>query len=362
MTEEYLTPEQIEQWRTRIRNTTFANYHLEMGWAMVEREEAKAGEAALLRALELAPDSAEAAFELVEALKRWGRDEEARHVERQAVAFDPDYRIAGHLRRLDNALLHLDFPRLKASAAAALKEVPDLADAVLAFAIADLKAGDFAGARERLDGLKTSDLRNPDLFRSLTVSLAYEHLSALRTSLAAPLFRLACTLDPENSDARSNYATTQLYQRDFAGLLETVVDLEKTYRYPPSVFILRALALIGLRREEEAIAAVQPAAAAMPGIARITEALAWLQLGNCTAASNLAIAAAGVQPRPPLAAVGAAHILIAAGRTGEAHELLVTALRQDPSDIAKTVRVLPIDTTAVCSMFSEVGYDVPELT
>lgn len=83
----------IAAWRQRIRESTFANYHYEMGVALHWAGAPEQAMAALLRALEQMPAMAEARLELVRVLRDLGRKAEAEQIERQAIADNPSFLV-----------------------------------------------------------------------------------------------------------------------------------------------------------------------------------------------------------------------------------------------------------------------------
>lgn len=81
----------VDAWRKRVRDDTFANYHVQMGLALQETGDAGAAGVAFERALAIVPDHALALYGLVTGLRRLGRAAEADAVHRKALACAPDY-------------------------------------------------------------------------------------------------------------------------------------------------------------------------------------------------------------------------------------------------------------------------------
>lgn len=77
MQQTVMSAEQIEAWRAAIRRTTFANYHYEMGVAILRNGEHAAAVGHLRQALDLQPDHWRAAHRLAEALQNCGETAEA---------------------------------------------------------------------------------------------------------------------------------------------------------------------------------------------------------------------------------------------------------------------------------------------
>lgn len=78
-------------WRQRIREFTFSHYYMEMGRAIQREGNLPAAEDAYRRALEISPDSAYAAYGLVETLKALGKTAEAAALDADMSARNPDY-------------------------------------------------------------------------------------------------------------------------------------------------------------------------------------------------------------------------------------------------------------------------------
>jgi len=81
----------VAAWRERIRVTTFANYHFEMGRALERTGEREAAEAAYRRALDIMPEHGGAAALLTGLLSVAGDLDRAAAVDSVARQIDPDY-------------------------------------------------------------------------------------------------------------------------------------------------------------------------------------------------------------------------------------------------------------------------------
>lgn len=80
----------VDAWRRRIRDDTFAHYHHEMGVALL-RTEPMAAAAAFERALTILPDDPAAGYGLVSALRAAGRLAEAANVDERLRKRNPEY-------------------------------------------------------------------------------------------------------------------------------------------------------------------------------------------------------------------------------------------------------------------------------
>ncbi|MBP2316251.1 tetratricopeptide repeat protein [Azospirillum soli] len=80
-----------DAWRKRIRESTFSNYHKEMGRAIQREGNLEAAAAAYRRALEISPDCAGAAHGLIKTLNGLGKAAEAAAVDAEMRARNPAY-------------------------------------------------------------------------------------------------------------------------------------------------------------------------------------------------------------------------------------------------------------------------------
>lgn len=81
----------VDSWRRRIREDTFAHYHYEMAQAIEREGNAAAAIDAYQRVLDIRPNDPTACFRLASLLKTVGRDDQAEMVEARARATDPYY-------------------------------------------------------------------------------------------------------------------------------------------------------------------------------------------------------------------------------------------------------------------------------
>lgn len=90
----------IDAWRKRIRDDTFANYHVEMGLALQGAGDASAAVSAFERAVAIAPDDARANYGLTTGLLQLGRAEDAELAHRRALEHAPDYQVQAMLAQV----------------------------------------------------------------------------------------------------------------------------------------------------------------------------------------------------------------------------------------------------------------------
>lgn len=131
----------VDAWRRRVRDDTFANYHRQMGLALQASGEAAAATAAFERALAIIPDDAVAHYGFVTGLQQLGRNAEAEAAHRQAVMRVPDYRIRGMLAQGWDFLSKQRTAEAQRVFADALAFMPDCREAQLFLHYADLAEG-----------------------------------------------------------------------------------------------------------------------------------------------------------------------------------------------------------------------------
>lgn len=81
----------VDLWRRRIREETFAQYHYEMARAIAREENITAAVEAYRRAIDIRPDYPEAYFRLAALFEKNGQPEQARQVETAALAVNPHF-------------------------------------------------------------------------------------------------------------------------------------------------------------------------------------------------------------------------------------------------------------------------------
>lgn len=81
-----MTPEQINQWRHRIRAHTYANYHYEMARALADKTETVAACQHLRQALDIMPQHAVSSLLLMDILRSEGREADVQAVRQEALA------------------------------------------------------------------------------------------------------------------------------------------------------------------------------------------------------------------------------------------------------------------------------------
>jgi len=207
-----------DHWRASIRADTSGRYHLEMGVAILRREENVA--AALehfQRAVSFHPGLAEAQVLLLDTLARTNRAEEAAAVARAAAAADPDYRLHGLCWQLVRALRDEE-PDRAATLLDAARSLPAGVPDVLAAmdALVRLEHGEVPGT---LLGGAAAPRRPADLWPAIGeafVSLGQACVRKANPACAEEAFRCAIAAD-ETPDAHAGLARVLRDRGDLDG-------------------------------------------------------------------------------------------------------------------------------------------------
>lgn len=141
----------FEAWRARIRQTTFANYHYQMGVALARSGEVNAAIAALERAVDTDGALVEARMRLRECLVQAGRTDQAAEVHRVALAGDRDYEARAHAHVAMEHYGRGDYDAALDEASRAIAIGAALDEAQCAYGLTLLKRGEIAGGLAALD-------------------------------------------------------------------------------------------------------------------------------------------------------------------------------------------------------------------
>lgn len=327
-----LSSERIEEWRQRIRSTTFANYHYEMGVALLRSGEADQAAAAFRRALETQADLHAAAFELEELLTRRGRMDEARTVSDVARRAEPDYRVIGACRRIA-ALLDEERFDETGNALDRLAETERSHPALqLARAILLLHTNRTAEAGILLDGLPTTPVPHADAFVKALGAVAHVLSQRSQGADAARILDVLLALTPDDEQGRLHRARLAQAQGDHDRVLALMEPLE-LFSSPIIAHQYRFLALLGLDRVAEAHQALGAAEGLAPGhgVLLAFRALAELAEGHIAEAEAAATAARKALSDNDWVQVVSALVYLAQGRMDEADRQIASPALADRS-------------------------------
>lgn len=141
----------FEAWRIRIRQTTFANYHYQMGVALARTGEADAAIAAMQRAVDTDATLVEARMRLKECLLQAGRAQQAAEIHRAAIACDPNYEARAHARIAMEHYGRGDYGAAQDEANRAIAIDAALDEAQCAYGLVLLRRGEIDGGLAALD-------------------------------------------------------------------------------------------------------------------------------------------------------------------------------------------------------------------
>lgn len=325
-----LTSEQIEAWRHRIRSTTFANHHYEMGVALLRSGETDHAAAAFCRALDTQADLHAAAFELEELLTKLGRTDEARTVSDAARRVEPDYRVIGACRRIATLL---DEERFEEAGSAlngltgADRTHPAL---MLAQAILLLHADQVVEAGGLLEGLSTNRVPHADVFVKALGAVARILNQRAQDTDAARILDILLALAPDDEQGRLHRARLAQAQGDHDRVLDLMEPLE-LFSSPIIAHQYRFLALLGLGRVGEAHQALGAAEclASGHGVLLAFRALAELAQGHVAEAEAAATAARKAMDGNMWVQVASALVDLAQGRIAEADKQIAGVAEGD---------------------------------
>jgi tetratricopeptide (TPR) repeat protein len=325
-----LSSEQIEAWRHRIRSTTFANHHYEMGVALLRSGEPDHAAAAFRRALDTQADLHAAAFELEELLTKLGRTYEARTVSDAARRAEPDYRVIGACRRIATLLDEERFDEA-GSALNALTGADRTHPALtLAQAILLLHANQTIEAGGLLEGLLTTPVPHADVFVNALGAVARVLSQRAQDADAVRVLDILLALTPDDEQGRLHRARLAQAQGDHDRVLALMEPLE-LFSSPIIAHQYRFLALLGLGRVGEAHQALGAAERLAPGhgVLLAFRALAELAQGHVAEAEAAAMAARKALDGTVWVQVASALVFLAQGRIAEADKQIASAALAD---------------------------------
>lgn len=330
MTMSALSSERIEEWRLRIRSTTFANYHYEMGVALLRSDEVDHAAAAFRRALDTQADLHAAAFELEELLTKRGRTDEARTVRETARRAEPDYRIIGTCRRIAALLDKERFDETEGALDRLAEAEGTHPPLQLARAILLLHANRITEAGVLLNGLPTTPVPHADVFANALGAVARVLSQRSQDAEAARILDILLALAPDDEQGRLHRARLAQAQGDHDRVLTLMEPLE-LFSSPIIAHQYRFLALLGLDRVAEARQALGAAERLAPGHGVLLAFCALAELAEDRIAEADAAATAARQALDGTVWVQAVSALVylAQGRTAEADKQIASAAQAD---------------------------------
>lgn len=246
-----MTPEQIDQWRQRIRVSTFANYHVEMALALRNQGDGASAERSLRNALATMPDHASAALMLVDLLDAEGRDRDAEAVRANARGAIPRFDLVEWLAASRQALADgrpegdvRPFPDRDSVAAAALTLVSEL------FALGRRQAPRTPAAP---DSVPTELFAEGEAWAGPIGRATRVYLDAGRWSDAARLTAIGLSMAPQNADLNHLHGTALLILDQAQEALLAFEEAARSAHNAYHTTIGRALTLAKLGSGDKAI-------------------------------------------------------------------------------------------------------------
>ncbi|MBP2307292.1 hypothetical protein GBZ48_19220 [Azospirillum melinis] len=178
----------IEAWRQRIRDTTLANYHFHMGYALQRGGETSAAASAYSRALAAQPDHSCAAFMLVQLATAAGDLAWAATVDQAARRHDPAYDAWAVAELVLNALELGECEKAETIISMAAGNALEAPAVRLASAAVASQDGNLPLAARTLTGIAAADLKHMDrLAKTPLMQLTHNLMSAAELDLAGML-------------------------------------------------------------------------------------------------------------------------------------------------------------------------------
>lgn len=292
----------IDQWRQRIRISTLANYHYEMGLALARTGDRENAIGQMRKAAGLMPDHAVARFELEALLLSTGQ------APSDTEQLDPELRFRGFVEHIARALADGRFTDAEKD----LSTAPDPGKngAVIGWLRALTLFMARGEAQDKPDGPITDAVAA--LLRPVGdfVTAAAQKCQGTLDPAAVDYFRLYLALEPDNPAALQGLTTALLAAghhaelRDHIGTLpitdaqslrhratlwigldeagKALTDLDSLREETPHgmSLVMRACALLLLGRREEAHPLIRRAEELLPGRAWTVATRAWYETGG----------------------------------------------------------------------------------
>jgi tetratricopeptide (TPR) repeat protein len=383
--------EQIEDWRRAIRETTFSNYHLKMGMALVRSGEIPSAIESFRRSMNTWKIGFGSYVLLIDCLNELGDRASAEAVAQQAASLDPAFHANGLLALADD---HADEGRIK-DAEAVLDRLLDYTPgrltqmAPIFGKLADLalRMGHSEEAvRFSSQALKHHPAPGPELWflRGAAMRRLGRYAEAVGAMETVALF------EPLRLDALVSSGYDRLIQLDFIGSAKI---LRRALAIDPGYLVTQAtlcLCLLACGQPTAAYKTIEPSLP-LPGTVAQVHSYAGLCLqaqGNVPAALahynagyeksrstatylGLGLQAAGdltgaerlhretlalETPKSSFALSNLALTLMAQGRSQEAKEIFTAAAAETPAMIPLELRLRPWAMAALHEGFTAVGH------
>lgn len=250
-TNKALTPEQIDQWRQRIRVSTFANYHVEMALALRNQGDGASAERSLRNALATMPNHGMAALMLVDLLNAEGRVRDAEAVRANVRGAIPRFDLVEWLAASRQVLADdrpegdgRPFPDCGSVAAAAQTLVSEL------FALGRRQAPRTPAAP---DAVPTELFVEGEAWAGPIGQATRIYLNAGRWTDAARLTSIGLSMAPQNADLNHLHGTALLILDRAQEALLAFEEATRSAHNAYHITIGRALALAKLGLDDKAI-------------------------------------------------------------------------------------------------------------
>ncbi len=228
----------VDAWRRRIRDDTFANYHREMGVAL-SKEEPAAAAAAFERALVILPDDPASGYGLVSALRAAGNQAEAAAADQRFRARNPEYWSDGAFAMGHGAREADHWREAQALYRQVADSRPNHEEARDCLGLCLAQANDWAGAQAIYDAVAPrSDWRDAARIADGHASLGAILLTQGDQAHAEMELRRGLAIDPDNYVGLKNLGVLLAQENRSDAWEEALVRLDRALQlFPESLEI-----------------------------------------------------------------------------------------------------------------------------
>lgn len=337
-----LSEDQITRWRERIRQTTFANYHFEMGLALLESGNAEAAVTALERAVEIQPDLADAYPILVRAEEARGRADAAKARKSEIAARAPHLWGRGCVGLAMRHYRNEDLDKAEAWLAQAAAIAPDHGLLRACAGLLHVGRERYAEACSEFDRvtavLETDDIAG-EIADALVLHAKHKFLDRAppqpdKTLVVLAAARAAMRLDPQRTELQEFIVLGSIRLGRFEDALREMERLPAQRAVDKEVKIQAGVAYLSLGDYARATRALDECVALDPNWSRPFTFLGLVALATGDVARGMSLLRNALEkgPQEPFAMSSFGLALHASGRLEEAVRVHRDALAIAPGD------------------------------
>lgn len=333
----------VDAWRRRIRDDTFAHYHREMGVAMLREEPAAAAAAAFERALAILPDDPVSGYGLVLALRAAGRQAEAAGADERLRARNPEYWSHGVFAMAHGAREADRWREAQALYREVADAKPDHEEARDCLGLCLAQANDWKGAQAIYDAVAPRpDWRDAQRIADGHVSLGTLLLSQGDQMHAEMEIRRGLAIDSDNYIGLKNLGAFLARQNCPDAQEEAAVMLERAHQLLPesleiSHWLCHLLLAMGQISRGESLLRQMIECGSATAYDRFLLSMALVAARRYAEAEEVAQATLDISPREHFGYVALGEVFLAVGNP----EAAMTTLRSAVDVLGAAVRNFP---------------------